>query len=141
MDAKLRNFGLLLLRFGLGLLFVGHGIPKLLGGPLLWSQLGRAMGGLGITFWPSLWGLLSGMVECFGGLCFALGLAFRPVCLLLAFNMLVASLAMMDRGFTALAYPLEDLVVFLSFALIGPGAWVLRLKKEPPRPPQEGAEG
>ena len=40
---RYRDFGLLLLRIGLGAMFIWHGAPKLVGGPETWTRLGGAM--------------------------------------------------------------------------------------------------
>lgn len=50
------HLGLLFLRLAIGVSFFFHGFPKLMGGMALWSELGSAMGVLGITFAPALWG-------------------------------------------------------------------------------------
>ena len=57
-DEKQRDLGLLVLRAGIGAMFVGHGLPKLLGGPQRWTTVGEAMAYLGLDFasaaccWP-----------------------------------------------------------------------------------------
>ena len=38
---RFHDLGLLLLRIGLGVVFVVHGFPKLAGGPAAWAGLGR----------------------------------------------------------------------------------------------------
>ena len=90
--SNFKNTGILLVRIGLGIMFIMHGYPKLLGGPKLWEGVGGAMGEVGITFLPVMWGLLAALAETLGGLCFLLGLCFRPIALLMAFNMLRARL-------------------------------------------------
>ena len=47
MIGRLQNFkdtGLLILRIGLGGMYLWHGWPKLSGGPERWTKLGGAMG-------------------------------------------------------------------------------------------------
>ena len=53
---RYRDAGLLLLRVGIGLSYMGYGAPKLSGGPPMWEELGQAMRYLGITFAPAVWG-------------------------------------------------------------------------------------
>jgi putative oxidoreductase len=53
---RYRDVGLLLLRVGIGLSYMGYGAPKLSGGPPIWEELGQAMRFLGITFAPTAWG-------------------------------------------------------------------------------------
>ena len=81
---KYKNYGLWIIRVGLGILFIYHGYPKLFGGPHKWEGLGGAMGYMGIHFSPVAWGFLSAITETIGGLLVILGLAFRPVCILIS---------------------------------------------------------
>ena len=57
--AKYRNTGLLLMRVGLGVMFVFHGYPKLLGGPDKWVEIGSATKYAGIHFLPKFWGFMA----------------------------------------------------------------------------------
>jgi putative oxidoreductase len=41
--SKYKDFGLLLMRAGIGVLFMFYGYPKLLGGPAMWTQIGGSM--------------------------------------------------------------------------------------------------
>jgi putative oxidoreductase len=75
-----KNFGLIIIRVGLGIMFIYHGYPKLTGGEKAWTQLGGSIQYLGIHFLPAAWGLLSAVVETIGGLLLILGFLFRPVC-------------------------------------------------------------
>ena len=50
---KQRDKGLLILRIGIGVMFMCHGFPKLAGGPEVWTKLGGALGALGIHFEPT----------------------------------------------------------------------------------------
>ena len=52
---KYRDAGLLILRIGIGILFIRHGYVKLSGGPETWTGLGHALSALGIGFAPNLW--------------------------------------------------------------------------------------
>jgi putative oxidoreductase len=122
---KYRNTGLLIIRIGLGTMFMLHGYPKLLGGPEQWEAIGGAMKNLGITFAPAVWGLMSGLTETFGGFLILLGLAFRPVCILLTFNLLVAALTHLKGGeeFMAASQAIETGFMFLGLIFIGPGKY------------------
>src|ERR1700712_3184051 len=95
---KYRNHGLLIIRIGIGIMFIYYGYPKLLGGPDGWEQLGHSMGSLGIHFFPTLWGFLSAVTETFGGILLMAGLFFRPVCILLLINMIVAIFFIFSKG-------------------------------------------
>ena len=123
-----RDLGLLLLRLGLGLMFVVvHGGPKLLGGPERWSQVGLAMGSLGIKAFPAFWGFLAAVSECIGGLCLVLGLFTRPAAFFMAMTMVVAATMHLTRGdgIQVASHAIEDGLVFFSLILIGAGRYRL----------------
>src|SRR6478735_11724234 len=89
---KYRDAGLLFMRFCLGITFMIHGLPKLMEGPAAWKEWGTAMGYLGISIYPKFWGLLACATQGIGGMLLIIGIFYRPVCLLLAFTMAVATL-------------------------------------------------
>ena len=122
---KYRNTGLLINRIGLGILFMLHGYPKLLGGPEKWEAIGGAMKYVGIDFLPVVWGLLAGAIETFGGFLILLGLAFRPVCLLLTIIMAIAASMHLNNneGIMGASQAIEMGVVFLGLAFVGPGTF------------------
>lgn len=123
-----RDLGLLLLRVGLGGMFLFHGLPKLLGGPARWESLGRATRAFGLDFAPTLFGLMAAIAEAGGGLCLALGILFRPALGLLITTMIVAAATHLDRGegFGKASHAIEAAIVFASLLLIGPGRYVLK---------------
>jgi len=120
-----RNFGLLIIRVGLGLMFIFHGLPKLEGGVKTWETLGGAMGAVGIHFLPVFWGLAAAIVETAGGFLLILGLAFRPVCLLLVINLVVAALFTFSKGegLMGASHAIEDAVMFAGLLFVGPGKY------------------
>ena len=120
-----KNFGLLVIRVGLGIMFIYHGLPKLLGGPHKWEGLGTATGYVGIHFLPVVWGLLSACTETFGGFLLILGLAFRPVCLLLVINLVVAALFTFGKSgsFGDATHAIEDAIIFAGLLFVGPGKY------------------
>lgn len=121
---KYRDAGLLMLRIGLGVMFCLHGLPKLAGGPKLWTALGKNMAHLGIDFFPVFWGFLAAATEGIGGILLVLGFCYRPVCLLLTFTMVIASLKLHhDKADfqSAASRPIELAIVFIGLAFIGPG--------------------
>lgn len=125
---RFKDLGLLLLRVGLGIVFLMHGIPKIMGGPEKWQGLGGAMGMLGITFAPVFWGFMAALSEALGGALLILGIFFRPACLFLAITMAVALNMHIGRGdtFAVYSHALEDGIVFLCLILIGPGKYVMK---------------
>lgn len=122
---KYTNLGLLLLRIGLGIMMIIHGYPKLTGGPEKWVMIGGAMKNLGVTTYPTFWGFMSGATEALGGVLLLLGLAFRPACFLLLFNMVVATLMHFSKGddINAASHAIELGCVFLGLFFIGPGRY------------------
>ncbi len=128
--SRYMDLGLLLLRLGLGIAFLLHGIPKIMGGPEKWQGLGGAMSMLGITFAPVFWGFLAALSEALGGALLILGIFFRPACLFLAITMAVALNMHIAKGdtFAVYSHALEDGIVFLCLILIGPGKYVLKIR-------------
>lgn len=127
MGDRYRDWGLLLLRVGIGVMFMGHGWPKLAGGADKWAKLGTAMAHLGIDFAPTLWGFMAAVSEFFGGLLLALGLVFRPAATLLLVTMLVATTTHLSKGDGVMgaSHAIEAAIMFLALLLIGPGKYAL----------------
>jgi len=122
---KYKNTGLLIMRIGLGIMFMFHGYPKLLGGPDSWAAVGDAMKHTGVTLFPVGWGLLAALTETFGGFLIVLGLAFRPASLLLCITMIVASTMHLKGGdgLNGASHAIEAAVVFFGLLFIGPGRY------------------
>ncbi|MHB1176768.1 MAG: DoxX family protein [Daejeonella sp.] len=122
---KYRNTGLLIIRLGLGIMFILHGYPKLLAGPRLWEDMGGAMRHLGINLVPVVWGFIAALTETFGGFLIFLGLAFRPVSLLLFFTMIVAATMHLQTSdnYMDASHAIEIGFVFFGLAFIGPGRY------------------
>ncbi len=118
---------MLTIRVGLGIMFVKHGWPKIVGGPEKWAEVGTAMERLGVDFLPTFWGLVAAFAEFGGGILLGLGLVFRPAAALLAFTMLVATMVTSDnfKDLGNSSHSIEVGVVFLGLILIGPGRWAL----------------
>jgi putative oxidoreductase len=121
--SRYRDEGLLLLRLGIGVMFLLHGGPKLLAGPDKWQQVGGALQYLGVDFFPTFWGLLAALSEFGGGLCLIFGFMFRPACLLMTVTMAVATTMHFGRGdgLMGASHALESAILFVSLMLIGPG--------------------
>lgn len=131
---KHRHIGLLILRIGIGCMFLFHGAPKMFGGPEEWKDTGMAMKSLGIGFMPMFWGLMAAISEFIGGICLILGLFFRPACFLLTSTMMVAAISNLSEGegLMGASHPIEVGIVFLSLILIGAGKYSLDEKLNPP---------
>jgi len=128
MTGRLQNFrdtGLLILRIGLGGMYLWHGWPKLSAGPERWTKLGGAMGNLGIDFFPAFWGFMAAAAEFFGGLCLIFGLFFGWAALLMAATMVVAAVNHFSRGdgLSGASHAIENGIVLFSLLFIGPGKY------------------
>ncbi|TDI66407.1 MAG: DoxX family protein [Bacteroidetes bacterium] len=124
---KYRDVGLLILRIGIGIMFIWHGYAKLSGGPEKWIGLGEALSVMGINFAPEFMGLLASLAEFGGGLLLVLGLLTRPACFFLLCNMVVATTMHVSNGDPRqiFSHPLELAILFFSLLLIGPGKYSL----------------
>ncbi|MBI2437507.1 MAG: DoxX family protein [Lentisphaerae bacterium] len=120
---RYRDEGLLILRIGIGVMFMCHGFPKLMGGPEVWVKLGGALGALGINFAPTFMGGLAALSEFGGGYLLALGLFTRPACFFLFCTMVVATALHLSNGdsFGKYSHALEAAILFFSLLFIGPG--------------------
>ena len=122
---RYRDFGLLVLRVGMGVMFIFHGWPLLSGGPAIWEKIGAATVYVGIKAFPIFWGFMAAFAQFFGGIALILGLFFRPACLLLVITMAVAATMHIGRGegLKVASQAIEDGVVFLGLFFIGPGTY------------------
>ena len=117
-----------ILRIIVGLLYMEHGLAKILGFPLQPNHAPYAL----FTLNPGLQGLL----ELVGGLLLALGLLTRSVAFVLAGNMAVAYFMVhAPRGFFPLLNGGELAIVycfvFLYFWVAGGGEWSLDRLRAP----------
>ena len=126
-EARLKDIGYLVLRIGMGVLIAAHGWPKITGGPERWERLGENMSVLGITFLPVAWGFAAAISEFLGGICVALGILFRPACLLITFTLTLALISHLDSGddFYGWVEAAEMGIAFLAMLIIGPGKYSL----------------
>lgn len=126
-NKKLTDLGLLILRVGIGLIFIKHGFPKLLTGTEKWIWMGSQLKHLGITFAPLFFGFLAVCAEFFGGIALVLGLGTRIAAFFMADVMFVAVVMHYSQGdaFGTIAHPLSLLVVFLSLMIMGGGSYSL----------------
>ena len=130
---KYRDIGLLILRVGIGVMFIMHGLPKLTGGPEKWEMLGGTMKSLGVGFAPMAWGFMAALSECGGGLLLALGFFTRPACFFLLATMIVAMSTHISKGdpFVTYSHAMEAGILFISLIFIGPGKYSLDGQHKP----------
>src|SRR5436853_7545423 len=81
--AKYADFGLLLLRVSVGILFIVYTAPSLIGGPSAWAHFGAVARNWGIHSHFQLWGFLVALLTCIAGILAIFGLFFRPAISLL----------------------------------------------------------
>ena len=136
-EAVAKDFGLLLIRLGIGAsMLIFHGYGKMTGGPERWEAIGGAMGNLGIDFVPVAWGFMAAFAETVGSILLVLGPLFRTATLLLAFNMFVAIMRHINlpagepgAGWEGASHALELLFVYLGLFFTGPGKFAAKLGK------------
>lgn len=128
--SRFSNFGQLILRVGLGIMMVAHGLPKLSGGMEKWEKIGGAMQHVGINFMPTVFGFTAAITETLGGVLFALGLAFRSASFFLLMTMIVAAAMHLSSGdgLMGSSHPIELAFVFLGMIFIGPGKYSIDKK-------------
>ncbi|MFA5060151.1 MAG: DoxX family protein [Candidatus Omnitrophota bacterium] len=127
-----KDLGLLILRVGIGLMFfLTHGLPKLMAGPDMWTQIGAALSRYGITFLPVFWGLLAALSEGLGGLLLVLGIGTRTAATFMAFTMLIAAMHHLlgGDGIGKASHAIEVGILFLSLIWLGSGKYALRPSK------------
>ena len=73
---------------------------------------------------------MAAATETFGGLLLIIGLAFRPVCVLLVINLIIAALMHLGKGdgLQGAAHAIEDAIMFLGLLFIGPGIYSIDKK-------------
>jgi putative oxidoreductase len=120
-ESSLSSWGPTVLRLGVGIVFVAHGWQKVHMGV---HGVAGFLGALGIPA-PSVSAAVLIAVEFLGGIALILGLGTRWVSLLLAFDMMVAILAVhLKNGFflpTGYEFALTLLAASISLALTGGG--------------------
>ena len=121
-----KNTAILILRLGIGFMFILHGWPKFIGGPEKWFKLGEyGMDSLGINFLPMFWGFMAAFSEFFGGIHIILGLFTRFFSLLLFITMFVATMTHISDGIMSASHAIESSIIFLSLFLMGGGKYSL----------------
>ena len=120
---KYLSAGILLMRLGMGVMFVLHGWPKITGGPAVWGKVGSAVSNFGIDFAFTWFGFFAAGAEFIGGILIVLGLLFRPACAALTMTMLVAAVMHLSAGdgIMGASHAIEAGIVFLALFVAGPG--------------------
>ena len=124
---KFADFGLLFIRLGIGVMYLYHGYPKIMGGPEKWSKLGNAMQFVGVSFFPVFWGLMAALSEFGGAFLLIAGYFFRPACVFLTITMVVAAAMHLGKGdgLQVASHAIENGILFFGLLFIGPGKYSL----------------
>jgi putative oxidoreductase len=116
---KLKPLALLILRWGLGIIFIYHGYPK------LFTQTQQFLEGFPRMGFPAYFVYIAGVVEFFGGFLLLVGFATRIAGLLLAGQMAIAiwKVHLPQGGAMAVSnYQLPLALAVGAFALVATGA-------------------
>ena len=125
------DYGILIIRLGIGSMFMLHGYPKMAGGPEIWKGIGESMANIHITFAPTFWGFMASFAELVGGFCLVIGFLFRPALAMLIFTMFIAFLMHYKNGdgFNGYNHALECAIIFLGLFISGPGKYALKITR------------
>ena len=122
--AKYSDFGLLLLRVSLGVLFIVYTAPVLMSGPNAWGHFGAGIKNLGIHSHFQIWGFLGALLGCVGAVLVILGLFFRPGILVLLVLAIAHAIGVKHgSGFRTALPSIEVCFVLLGILFVGPGKY------------------
>ena len=118
------EFGLLIIRIGLGALFIYHGWPNLVSGTAKWAKIGQSMSVFGINSIPAFWGFMISFVEVAGGALVIIGILFKSACFLLFLTSLISVARYADNGVILEqgVHALRLSIVLLGLFFVGPGS-------------------
>lgn len=118
-----KDAGILLLRAGIGIIFMVFGITHFRGGSSVWSWMGSQITFLGITLFPEWLGFIATCLEFFGGFFLLIGYHVRLAAMAISCVMLVALHMHLKKkdSFAAVAFPLTMLIIMLALIIAGEG--------------------
>ncbi len=140
------HLGLLLLRVGVGVVFLYHGMPILVGGKESWTALAAEIQPIAPQAVLVTWAFAVGAVEVVCGVLLFLGLYARLAALLLLFEMTIVFGYFLSTapGELLTLFSLKDVLLFLALILMGPGVYSVdqvlfnrKVKRSPPLPELE----
>ena len=123
------DIALLILRVGMGIMFVLHGYPKMFGGIDRWTGLGSyGMKAMGIDFFPAFWGFMAAFSEFFGGIMVVLGIYLRLFSFLIFLTMIVATCTHLSSGdgIMGASHAIESAIIFLCLVFSGSGKYSMK---------------
>jgi putative oxidoreductase len=122
--AKYSDFGLLLLRVSIGILFILYTAPALMGGLSAWAHFGAGARNWGIHSHFQIWGFLGALLGCVGGVLMIVGLFFRVGVLLLLVLAIGHAIGLTHGSGFRIALPsIEMCFVLAGILFVGPGKY------------------
>lgn len=122
--AKYSDFGLLLLRVSIGVLFILYAAPVLMGGPNGWGHFGAGVRSWGIHSHYQLWGFLGPFLACVAGVLMIFGLFFRPAVLVVLLLAIAHAIGVKHvSGFRTALPSIEMCFVLAGVLFVGPGKY------------------
>jgi putative oxidoreductase len=121
---KYRETGLLVMRVGLGVLFIVLTGPVLLAGPARWGVFGSGIRNLGLHSHFQIWGFVGALIGCLGGALMIFGLFFRPgVLLVMAITFVHLLGGLHDGPLRGNLAAVELFLMLIGLLLVGPGKY------------------
>lgn len=122
--AKYSDFGLLLLRVSIGVLFILYTAPALLSGPSAWAHFGAGARNFGIHSHFQAWGFIAALLGCLGSVLIMFGLFFRPGILVLLVLAIAHAIGVKQgSGFRTALPSIEMCFVLAGILFVGPGKY------------------
>lgn len=121
------DYALLILRVGIGIIYLVHGALKLYGGRAVWLWLGNQMSVVGVHVLPIFWGFLAMIAELGGGFFLLIGFKTRCAALIIMSVMTIAILMHIQQksAWSVLAHPISLWFVMASLFISGGGKYSL----------------
>lgn len=128
---KKLSFGLLIIRLGLAAVLFIHAVPKLLGGAILWSNVGKNLSFLNTGLPLEALGLIILIPEILSGFCLIFGYFYRSANAVMAVLYALYVIHYFNVGYkTLMLYAIGFVAVFLGLIYIGPGRYAVSVKIE-----------
>ena len=122
--AKYSDFGLLLIRISIGILFILYTAPALMSGPSAWAHFGAGARNFGIHSHFQAWGFIAALLGFSGSVLVILGLFFRPGILLLLVLAIAHAIGVKHgSGFRNALPSIEMCFVLAGILFVGPGKY------------------
>jgi putative oxidoreductase len=122
--AKYADFGLLLLRVSIGILFILYTAPALMGGPSAWAHFGAGVRNWGIHSHFQMWGFIGALLGCIDGVLVIFGLFFRAGILVLFVLAIAHAIGVKHgSGFRTALPSIEMCFVLAGILFVGPGKY------------------